>query len=72
MTRATSRRQKQINICLTQEEYERIRDAAHGVALSMSSYVRRKALRNAASDIRAGKREVVESEGATAPVITSS
>ena len=50
MSRATSTRRKQINICVTQAEYDRILAAANGSALSMSSYVRRKALRGANQD----------------------
>lgn len=62
MSRATSTRRKQINICVTDEEYRRILAAANGSALSMSSYVRRKALRGAKQDARQGAESVLSRE----------
>lgn len=62
MARATSTRRKQINVCVTQQEYERIRAAANGSALSMSSYVRRKALRGANVDARQGATATASAE----------
>lgn len=62
MSRATSTRRKQINVCVTQQEYERILAAANGSSLSMSSYVRRKALRGASADARQGATATVSAE----------
>ena len=62
MSRATSTRRKQINICVTQAEYDRILAAANGSALSMSSYVRRKALRGANQDAKQGAEPVLSRE----------
>lgn len=61
MTRDTSRRRKQINICVTEAEYRRILAAAQGSSLSMSSYVRRKAMQGAYRD--AARNTLREAQG---------